>query len=124
MNLKELSPGIYKIRKKQYSPGKRSRANTSPVHLLRVEGYGETLKYYMDHDTMGDHPREMNILDDYEVVSRYDGIPQVNSARITISWVDGSGDRFEWQMTSAWVLRSVLDALPWLKKPFGYVARK
>ncbi len=122
MRIDELSPGIYKIRKEAYIPSgaKFARPNTNPIHLLRVAGAGAQRKYYLDDDIIGQHPHEMDVLGNYEILSRYDGEPQVGNCRITISFADASGQKFEFVVRDTWSLRYLLDAMPWLKKPFGY----
>lgn len=124
MKVSELQPGIYKIRKKEYAPPRRGKGNGNTAHLLRVQGHGEKQKYFIDHDSFGAHPRDMSDLDQYEVVSKYDQVPQVMRPRITILWVDGSGDEYTWQVTNAWSLRGIFDAMPWIKDAFGYVAKR
>jgi hypothetical protein len=120
MNIKELTPGVYKICEIDSSYPGGSKDNAT-VHLLRVTG--ERMLYFIDHDTLGQHPSKMDFTE-YEVLSRYNSVPQVEKCEITISFSDEAGQRFEFTVKDLWTLRSVFDAMPWLKDPFGYVPRK
>jgi hypothetical protein len=124
MNIKELFPGLYKIRKREYTSVKLARRSGSShhVHLLRVTGAGERLRYYIDHDQEGIHPSQLP--EDYEVLSKYDGPPQIGNCYITISFADSAGEQFTFSVKDTWALRSIFDAMPWLKKPFGYSPRR
>jgi hypothetical protein len=125
MKVHELSPGIYKIRKRDYNMpfgARRSNSQNHAVHLLRVVGHGEKKRYYIDHDQMGESPSRFN--DDYEVVSKYDGPPQVGNCTITLKFSDSSGEKFEFVVRDVWTLRGIFDSMPWLHKPFGYLRRK
>ena len=126
MKIKELSPGIYKIRRKSYVPygAKHPRDNNNTIRLLTVVGTGANRKYHIDHDTFGQHPEEMYDMEDFEVISRYESIPQVNNQSITISFKDGSGDQFEFRVVDAWTLGNLFRHFTWLQKPFGYFKRK
>lgn len=129
MKLTELNPGIYKIRKKDYrtpfgAKSSRTRFKTE-VHILRVTGAGQSLRYFVDHDVIGHHPSKMNgFAGEYEVVSRFDGDPSVFNCSITMQFTDGGGDVHTYTVTDMWALRNVLDAMPWLKKPFGYTPNR
>lgn len=74
MNVFELTPGYYKIRKKQYQDG-RKHVNNNTIHLLRVEGAGEKLKYLIDHDLIGFNPKNDEGWNEYEVISKLNGPP-------------------------------------------------
>ena len=123
MRMTELSPGIYKIRKKDYSRYGSKRNAEREIRLLRVVGNGEKRKYYLDQNTTGDAINMLSYYNDFEIVSKYVGDPQVSKPLLTISWVDENGDAFEWCVTNAWALRSVFDAMEWLKKPFQFGQR-
>ena len=125
--MEKLEPGIYKIRKRDYvtpfgAKHVRQSMNGHAVHLLRVTGVGDTLRYFIDHNPVGQHPSEIN--EDYEVLSKYEGQPQVGNCIITIKFSDAAGERFEFSVRDAWSLRNIFDSMSWLKKPFGYVPRK
>lgn len=125
MKMHELSPGIYKIRKRDYNMpfgAKRSRPQNFQVHLLRVIGNGDKKRYFIDHDQMGQLPSEFN--EEYEVLSKYDGQPQVGNCTITLKFADASGEQFEFVVRDVWTLRSIFDSMPWLHKPFGYLKRR
>ena len=124
MKIKELNPGIYKIRREVYVPygAKRPVANHNTIHLLTVTGHGQNRRYYFDHDTFGQKPEDC--MEDYEVISRYESVPQVLSPRITLSFKDASGHEFEFRLMDAWGLRNVFEKMTWLQKPFGFVRRK
>lgn len=122
MKMNELEPGMYKIQKATNGSVRPLRREMRTVHLLRVTGYGEKRLYFIDDDIYGEHPHR--VANEYEVISKYDGVPQVGKARITIAFVDASGDEFTFTMSNAWSLRNVFDAMPWLKKAFGYVPRR
>ena len=126
MKIKELAPGLYKIRRENYAPfgAKHSRSNSNTVQLLRVTGVGEKRRYFIDHDTNGQHPNEMNELTGYEILSRYEQDPQIGNCKITLSFVDAGGQEFFWTVRDTWALRNVLESISWLKKPFGYVPRR
>ncbi|HCM75777.1 MAG TPA: hypothetical protein DIS90_05320, partial [Cytophagales bacterium] len=87
-------------------------------------GHGDSRRYFFDHDTFGQKPNDMEQLEEYEVVSKYQGTPQVSHPEIKLSFKDASGDRFEFRVLDAWGLRNVFEHLSWLQKPFGYVKRK
>lgn len=126
MKMNELTPGIYKIREKETLTtfgNKRGRQFQSRVHLLRVTGAGQKRKYYIDHDTLGENPGSVDFEGDYEVVSRYDNVPEVNRAEIVLSFSDGTGDHFTFTVLDAWRLRSLFEEMPWLQKGFGYERR-
>jgi hypothetical protein len=120
MKLNQLERGIYKIRRA--TDGGRFASNEAPS-ILRVTGAGDSLRYYIDADLLGQKPSEMN-MNEYEVVSKYDGTPTLGNCTITLTFADASGDKFEFTTRDAWGLRNIFDAIPWLQKPFGYVARK
>ncbi|HEX5170963.1 MAG TPA: hypothetical protein VFW11_17430 [Cyclobacteriaceae bacterium] len=125
MKIHELTPGIYKIRKRDYTMpfgARRLRSQNHPVHLLRVMGSGDKKRYYIDHDQLGQHPTEFG--DEYDVLSKYDGQPQVGNCTVTLKFADASGEQFEFVIHDAWSLRAVFDSMPWLHKPFGYLRRK
>ncbi|HEY5690384.1 MAG TPA: hypothetical protein VIS49_02920 [Cyclobacteriaceae bacterium] len=129
MKIKELSPGIYKVKRKAYTQygAKHSRINYNSVQLLTVVGVGDSRRYYFDHDTLGQKPGEMEGMegmDEYEIISKYDHVPQVCQPRIKISFKDGAGDKFEFGVIDAWGLRNVFEKMEWLQKPFGFVKRK
>jgi hypothetical protein len=126
MKIDELTPGVYKIRKQAYIPygAKFARPNSNPIHLLRVEGVGEQRKYFLDDDILGQHPHNMEAVGNYEILSKYDGDPQIGNCRITISFADTAGQKFEFMVRDTWSLRHLFDAMPWLKKPFGYVTSR
>lgn len=125
--MKNLLPGLYKIRKQDYvtpygAKHVRLSNRNHPVRLLRVTGAGEKLRYYIDHDTVGVHPNDL--MEDYEVIGKYEPYPQVGNCLITLSFADSSGEHFEFTVRDAWTLRGIFDSMPWLKKPFGYLPRK
>ena len=125
MKVHELSPGIYKIRKRDYNMpfgAKRPRSQNFPVHLLRVVGNGDKKRYFIDHDQLGQHPSEFN--DEYEVLSKYDGQPQVGNGTITLKFADAAGEQFEFVVRDVWTLRGIFDSMPWRHTPFGYLRRK
>lgn len=125
MKFSDLTPGLYKIRRKEYGGGRKSRSKTNEAHLLRVTGRGDSLTYYIDHDTIGQHPRNMNDLtEDYEVIAKIDGMPQIHNCRITVSFTDSAGDSYTWTVTNAWLLRDIFDTHTWLKQPFGFEPRR
>lgn len=126
MKIKELSPGIYKVKRRAYMQygAKHSRVNYNAVQLLTVVGSGQGRRYFFDHDTVGQKPNEMEGIDEYEIISKYDYVPQVCHPRIKISFKDGAGDKFEFGVIDAWGLRNVFEKLEWLQKPFGFVKRK
>lgn len=120
MKIKELNPGLYKIQKVDpYRPSPHSKGQT--VRLLRVTGYGDKRLYFIDNYP-GVHPSKIE--DDYEVLSRYDGLPNVDRAFITVTFTDGAGQEFKFSMRSVWALKGILEEMPWLKKPLGYLPRK
>ncbi|HEY8933828.1 MAG TPA: hypothetical protein VIM65_01350 [Cyclobacteriaceae bacterium] len=124
MKMNELTPGYYKIQRKQaFNIGKRG-TNNNTVHILRVEGVGEKCKYFIDHTLFGEHPSKMAFAEDYEVISRYDREPVIQNCAITLSFSDSSGQKFEFRVVDAWALRNVFLALTWLQKPFGFVRRR
>lgn len=125
MKMKELDQGFYKIRRRDYNMpfgAKHARSQNHPVHILRVSGYGERKRYHIDNDIQGIHPSAIN--EDYEVLSKYDGMPQVGNVTVTLAFADSSGERFQFVVRDAWSLRALFDAMPWLHKPFGYLRRK
>lgn len=126
MKMDNLEPGTYKIRKKDYNvpPGMKiyRTMQTNAVHLLRVTGHGDKKRYFLDHDTYGIHPTELN--DAYEVISKYSGEPQIGNTYLTISFADAAGEKFEFKVKDVWSLRNLFETMPWLKKPFGYIKRK
>jgi len=126
MKINELSPGIYKIRRQAYVPygAKHPRDNNNTIRLLTVVGTGANRKYHIDHDTFGQHPHEIYDMEHYEVISKYESIPQVNNQSITISFKDGAGDKFEFRVVDAWTLGNLFQHFTWLQKPFGYLKRK
>ena len=126
MKMKELYPGVHKVRKSVYVPfgAKRPVANTNSIQLLTVTGYGEGRRYFFNHDTIGQKPAEMDLLEDYEIISKYEGLPQVQNPEIRLSFKDAGGDKFEFKVHDAWGLRNIFDHLKWLQKPFGFVKRK
>lgn len=126
MKMEALGPGLYKIRKKEYQSGgnKAGRKNVNTIHMLTVRGVGDGLRYHIDHDPFGVHPRTMHHLDDYEVLSRYDGPPQIDHCLITLTFTDAAGDTFNFQVKSLWTLRAVMESMEFLKKPFDFVVRK
>ncbi|SHH24665.1 hypothetical protein SAMN04488109_3349 [Chryseolinea serpens] len=126
MKMMELTPGLYKIRKQDYALGGRrpGRKNSNTVHMLTVRGVGDSLRYHIDHDPFGSHPRDHDDIGDYEVVSRYDGPPQIDHCRITLTFTDAAGDTFNFEVKSLWTLRTLLDSMEFLKKPFDYVPRR
>ena len=126
MKIKELSPGIYKIRRQAYVPygAKHPRDNNNTIRVLTVVGTGANRKYHIDHDTFGQPPEEMYDMEDFEVISKYESTPQVNNQSITISFKDGAGDKFEFRVVDAWTLGNLFQHFTWLQKPFGYFKRK
>lgn len=126
MKIKELSPGIYKIRKEVYVPygAKRPVSNNNTIQLLTVVGMGQARRYYFDQDTLGQKPEEVEDMEGYEILSKYESTPQVNHQSISLSFRDGAGDKFEFRVTDAWGLRNMFEQLKWLQVPFGYVRRK
>lgn len=119
MKINELHSGIYKIRKSSTT----ARYNNNTVHLLRVKGVGESMLYFFDHDTLGQHPKNLD-LGSYEILARYDTVPEVNVPKIKIEWCDSSGQCFQFIVRDAWALKNVFEELPWLKDAFGYVPKK
>lgn len=126
MKMTDLSPGWYKVRPQEYNAygAKHRRKNNNVIEILRVIGVGDNKRYYLDHDTVGAHPRDMTSLGNYEIVSKYDGEPTISKCRISISFQDASGTEFVFSVTDVWGLRNLFEFIPWLKKPFGYVPRK
>ena len=126
MKIHELVPGIYKVRRQAAIPmgGRSLRRNVNAVQLLRVEGAGQTRLYFIDHETIGQHPDDMEGLEKYEVISRYEHDPQIARCRITISFRDSGGQEFAFSVGDAWSLRRMFDSLPWLKGPFGFTRGK
>lgn len=124
MKIKELNPGIYKVRKAIHVSwyGSRPVANTNKIHLLTVQGHGEARRYFFDHDVIGQSPE--SCMEDYEVISKYESVPQVLRPEIILRFKDGSGEEFVFTLKDAWGLRNVFDKFKWLQKPFGYVKRK
>lgn len=124
--MRQLEPGWYKVRRQQYNAygSKHPRKNDNIIEILRVVGVGDRCRYYLDNDTFGAHPKEMEFLDYYEVVSKYDGEPTISNCSISLSFQDASGTQFVFSAKDVWVLRNLFEFIPWLKKPFGYVPRK
>ena len=67
----------------------------------------------------GYHPSKLPNLGDFEAVSKYDGKPAVNDAKITLSFTDASGSSFNIPMEEVSEVSKVFVALPWLKKHFA-----
>ena len=127
MKINELTPGLYKVKKKDYyaSGVKPSRTRfKTEIHLLRVTRSGGKLLYFLDHSTYGQHPSEMNFSEDYEVISKFSGDPQVLKGSITLSFQDANGDEYNFTVLTAWGLRDIFESMPWLKKPFDFLPRK
>jgi hypothetical protein len=126
MKIKELNEGVYKVRKENYVPygAKHPRSNNNTIQILRVTGVGQSRLYFLDHDTFGRHPDQMADVDRFEVLSRYDGDPQISNCKINIQFTDASGEAFEFTVRDAWSLKSVFESMPWLKRPFGYIKLK
>ncbi len=126
MKIKELEPGIYKIRKEAYVPygAKRPIGNYNSIQLLTVVGTGQYRRYYFDQDTLGQKPEDIEGMDNFEIISKYEPIPQVNNQSLSLSFKDGAGDQFEFRVSDAWGLKNLFEKFTWLQKPFGYVRRK
>lgn len=92
------------------------------IHLLTVRSHGQSRRYYIDHDTIGQTPE--SCMEDYEILSRYESVPQVVHPEIIIRFRDGSGEQFAFRVCDAWGLRNVFEHFSWLQKPFGFAKRK
>ena len=126
MKIRELTPGLYKIRRQVPVPfgAKHRRMNVNAVQLLRVQGAGEHRLYFIDHETYGQRPEDVEGLDQFEIMSKYEGDPQIANCRITIHFTDSSGQSFSFSVGDAWSLRGMFESLAWLKRPFGFLEAK
>lgn len=124
MKMKELTPGYYKIQKRYYQYSGRRKQNNNTIHLLRVEGYGEQIKYFIDNDLQGFNTKEVEDFEEFEMLTKLNGPPEVRNARITISFMDETGTEYGWSMVGSWTLRALFEELPWLKKPFGFIPHR
>jgi len=120
----KLEPGYYKIQRKDNSEPygkKHPRGNNNTIHILYVRKEKQGLRCYIDHNSTGESP---DAFSDYEVISRFEKEPTISKCAITISFEDSSGEKYSWLMRDMWVLRNVLEFLPWLRKPFGFTLRR
>lgn len=119
MKVSELTPGIYKIRARNRRFTFRGETSSGySVHVLRVVGVGAQCRYYIDHDLKGCHPANMDFAKHYQIISRYQTLPEVNRAQLLVSFADQQGDKFTFIVNDAWRLGAVLESMPWLKAGF------
>ena len=109
MNIKDLKPGYYKIRKNN---------ETGSFRLLRVVDKGKAQKMYFGASIKGYHPDKISNLDEFEVISKFEGKPQVAESKITLSFQDSAGSVFNIPLEDVSEVSKVFTALPWLKKHF------
>ncbi|MEP2668834.1 MAG: hypothetical protein ABJH04_07560 [Cyclobacteriaceae bacterium] len=120
----KLEPGVFRVQKKDYSTpygSKRSRPNSNTVHILRViQGKGR-LVCYLDHELV---ERSTEEVEEYEILSKFEGDPKIGRCRITLSFYDSVGIKYEWSVSDLWQLKNILMELSWLRKPFGYIPKR
>ncbi len=109
MNIKELKPGHYKIRKNDEKDSFR---------LLRVVDNGKAQKMYFGASIKGYHPNKISNLNEFEVVSKFEGKPKIVNSKIILSFQDSTGSTFNIPLENVSEVSKVFTALPWLKKHF------
>ena len=123
MNIDELTPGMYKIRAKPDLMS-RSRRLPQPMMILRISEKGSQRKYYVNHDTHGEEPGRTNFNEEFELISKYNTVPQINKPKISLVFKDAAGDPFVFTVSSVDEVRKIFEDMPWLKEPFGYVPNR
>ena len=120
MEMGSLGPGMYKI------IARDEVRHSKRVHLLRVTGYGEQQKYFLDNSTLGEHPREFenSSWNTYTVVKKYSVSPQIFKPSLLVRFTDEDGHEYTFSVRDTWTLRSLFDLLPWLKQAFGFMPNK
>ncbi|HZY79918.1 MAG TPA: hypothetical protein VFE50_10370 [Cyclobacteriaceae bacterium] len=106
MDINNLAPGIYKLKK----------SGDSTFRLLRVVDKGKAQKYYFGASVKGLHPSKVSNLGDFEVSEKYSGKPAVSDCKVTLSFKDGSGSTFDIPVETVAEVPKIFVALPWLKK--------
>lgn len=123
MDIDNLPPGIYKIRKKP-DPRFKTRRHTSEVVILRISIRQNERRYYVNHDTHGEEPGRTNFNDQFELVGKYTTSPHVYKPKISLAFKDSTGDSFVIAVTSLEEVRNVFEQMPWLREAFGYVPNR
>jgi hypothetical protein len=122
MKISELSPGIYKLRRKEDPDGRRRIGDE--IVILRITGSGVDRRYFVNQDTFGEEPGRTDFDRYFEVMIKYNGAPMVCKRQIKLQFKDSAGDHFELVVESIDELKKLFEAIPWLKVPFGYVPNK
>lgn len=72
---------------------------------------------YTVKDFLHDHS------EDYELLGKIATDRPIHRQRISISWEDEQGDRFEMEVADTWTLRNIFYQFPFLAKPFNYLPK-
>jgi hypothetical protein len=125
MELKELTPGYYKIKRLgSYKPIFKRRYPESMFSFLRVVGNGDKRMYHIDHSNGRPSHQMGDFFHEYEIVCKLQSEPSIHRCEIVLSFCDHEGDEFLFTMADVWVLKHLFEELPWLQKPFQFVPRK
>lgn len=108
MDIQNLAPGIYKLKK----------TGDGTFRLLRVVDKGKAQKYYFGASIKGLHPSKVSNLGDFQVVEKYPSKPAVSDCKVTLSFKDPSGSTFDIPVESVGEVSKIFVALPWLKKHY------